>query len=410
MPNNAISKSKNKEMIDFLIALLQKESITPNECGIYTLISEVLSDFEVVTCNKCGVKNIFLYKDFSKDSTKDSAKDSNKDSAKDSNKDSAINTHKRDKIHLCFAGHIDVVPSGCGWKYPPFGGIIDNGILYGRGVCDMKGGVASFIYAIKQIKQFNGILSILLTSDEEGEAKYGTKIMLEYLKELDLLPQFAIVAEPTSSQILGDTIKIGRRGSINGILTIKGIQGHVAYPHKCLNPIDLLAPILPKLTHFALDNGDENFAESRIIITDIRGGMEVVNVTPSELRIMFNVRNNPKTSKETLKQYITSLLGNISYTLDLKQSSYPFITHSPKLIESLSKAIQNITHITPKLDTGGGTSDARFFSQFGIEVIELGLLNSSIHAIDECSSIDDIIALFQIFHHFINHFGSQAFE
>ncbi|RAX53058.1 succinyl-diaminopimelate desuccinylase [Helicobacter sp. 16-1353] len=371
---------QDSRMIDFLVKLIQKESVTPNECGIYDLIKDELSDFNIINCDKGGVKNLFLYKDFSKDSS----------------------VAKSSKIHLCFAGHIDVVPSGSGWKYPPFGGVIENDILYGRGVVDMKGGIASFIYAIKKIKNFNGILSILLTSDEEGDGIYGTKIMLEHLKSIDLLPDFAIVAEPTSMDILGDTIKIGRRGSINGILKIKGIQGHVAYPQKCINPIDLIAPILPKLSNITFDNGDENFAESRLIITDIRSGMETVNVTPSELKIMFNVRNNPHTNQDSIKQYIASIFGEIPYSLVLKQSSYPFITHSNVLVESLSKAIKDTIGINSIADTSGGTSDARYFSDFGVNVVELGLINKTIHAVDECSKIDDIINLSSIFYYFIN--------
>lgn len=374
---------QDSSMIDFLVKLIQKESVTPNECGIYDLIKKELSDFSIIECDKGGVKNLFLYKDFSAYSS---------------------DTKTTSKIHLCFAGHIDVVPSGEGWKHPPFGGIIENDIIYGRGVVDMKGGIASFIYAIKEIKNFSGIISILLTSDEEGDGIYGTKIMLEHLKKIDLLPHFALVAEPTSSDILGDTIKIGRRGSINGVLKIKGIQGHVAYPQKCVNPIDLIASILPKLSNIALDSGDNDFAESRIIITDIRSGMEAVNVTPSELKIMFNVRNNPHTNQDSIKQYIDSVFresGKIPYSLELKQSSYPFITHSTLLMESLSKAIKDITNIHPTPDTGGGTSDARYFSSFGIKVIEFGLLNQTIHAIDECSKISDIINLRSIFYNFI---------
>ncbi|RDU57250.1 succinyl-diaminopimelate desuccinylase [Helicobacter sp. MIT 99-5507] len=363
------------DMIDFLIQILQKESITPNECGIFDLIKAELSDFEVIRLDKNGVKNIFLYKDFS--------------------------ANKNPKIHLCFAGHIDVVPSGEGWSYPPFGGVIDNDVIYSRGVCDMKGGVASFVYAIKEVKQFSGILSILLTSDEEGEGIYGTKIMLEHLKNIDFLPDFALVAEPTSNKILGDVVKIGRRGSINGRLKIMGKQGHVAYPNKCINPIDLIAPLLPKLSNIALDSGDDNFLESRLIITNIKSGMGVVNVTPNDLEIMFNVRNNPLTTQESLKRYIDNVFNLLPYSLELKQSSYPFITESKILIESIKSAIMEVVNIDCKLDTGGGTSDARYFSSFGIEVIELGLLNASIHAIDENSKIDDIIKLRDIFSAFI---------
>ena len=370
------------DMIDFLIRILQKESITPNECGIFDLIKAELSDFKVIALDKNGVKNIFLYKDFS--------------------------PHKNPKFHLCFAGHIDVVPSGEGWSYPPFGGVIDDGVIYSRGVCDMKGGIASFVYAIKEVKSFSGILSILLTSDEEGDGIYGTKIMLEHLKNIDFLPDFALVAEPTSSKILGDVVKVGRRGSINGKLKIIGKQGHVAYPNKCINPVDLIAPLLPKLSNIALDSGDDNFLESRLIITNIKSGMGVVNVVPNDLEIMFNVRNNPLTTQESIKQYLDSVFYPLAYSLELKQSSYPFITESKILIESIKSAIRNIANIDCILDTSGGTSDARYFSSFGIDVIELGLLNDSIHAIDENSRIDDIIKLRDIFGDFIKRLESSV--
>ena len=344
------------QILDFLVEILKKESITPNECGIFDLIKAELSDFKEIRVDKNGVKNIFLYKDFS--------------------------TNKNPRFHLCFAGHIDVVPSGEGWKYPPFGGVIDNGVIYSRGVCDMKGGIASFVYAIKELKKYSGILSILLTSDEEGDGIYGTKIMLEHLKNIDFLPNFALVAEPTSNKILGDIVKIGRRGSINGRLKITGKQGHAAYIDKCKNPIDLIAPLLPKLSNIALDSGDSNFLESRLVITNIQAGMGVVNVVPNDLEIMFNVRNNPLTTQESLKKYIQSIFKNQPYFLELKQSAYPFITESKILIKSIKSAILEVANIDCKLDTGGGTSDARYFSDFGIEVIELGLLNESIHAIN----------------------------
>lgn len=366
---------QDDDIVEFLIKILQKESITPNECGIFDLVKEVLSDFECISLDKNGVKNIFLYKDCAKD--------------------------EKSKIHLCFGGHIDVVPSGDGWDYPPFGAVIDDGVIYSRGVADMKGGVASFIYAIKEIKEFRGIISVLLTSDEEGDGIYGTKIMLEHLRDRDLLPHFALVAEPTSSNIVGDTIKIGRRGSINGKIKLQGKQGHVAYPSKCINPIDLIAPILPKISNIPLDSGDDNFLESRLIITNIISGMGVVNVTPNDLEIMFNVRNNPLTTQETLKQYLDSVFGNLAYFLELKQSSYPFITDSKELIESAKYAIDEIMGIQCVLDTGGGTSDARYFSHFGVDVIELGLINESIHAINENARVDDILKLRDIFKVFI---------
>lgn len=369
-------------VVDFLVELIQKESITPNESGIFELIKCELSDFECITKDKNGVKNIFLYKNFS-----------------------PLSNHP---LHLCFGGHIDVVPSGNGWLYPPFLGKIVDNVIYGRGAQDMKGGVASFIYAIKNIKSFNGILSLLLTSDEEGDGVYGTRIMLEELKYRKLLPNFAIVAEPTCIENLGDTIKVGRRGSINGVLRLYGVQGHVAYPHKCKNPVDLIANILPNLSSYSLDKGDDIFSESKIIITDIRAGMEVVNVTPSELKIMFNVRNNPHSNIDTLRNYIDGLFDGLDYKLELKQSSYPFISKSKLLIDMLSVSIKEVLGITPNLSTSGGTSDARYFSEFGVEVLEFGLLNDKIHAVDECVKLEDVVNLVAIFEKFIFNMSKNA--
>lgn len=368
--------------IDLLIKLIQKESITPNECGIYEIIKDILYDFKYIEQENFGVKNIFLYKDFSK----------------------ALNLQDKNKVHLCFAGHIDVVPSGDNWKHPPFSGIIENNLIYGRGAQDMKGGVASFIAAIRDIKEFNGIISVLLTSDEECDGTYGTKFMLEELKNINFLPNFAVVAEPTSSNTLCDNIKIGRRGSINGVLKIYGKQGHVAYPNKCINPLDLLAPILPKLTSAKLDNGDNNFDESKIIISNINGGIGVENMTPDKITIMFNVRNSPLSNQDSIKTYIKELMKDLKYDLNLSQNAKPFITESRILIDNMSEAINKTLFIEPLLSTSGGTSDARFFNEFGVDSIEVGHINNKIHSIDECVSINDVSKLKEVFINFINTF------
>ncbi|WP_435659314.1 M20/M25/M40 family metallo-hydrolase, partial [Helicobacter rodentium] len=286
-------------------------------------------------------------------STKAHENKSNFSNAESQNKESQ-------KPHLCFAGHIDVVPPGEGWASEPFNPTIKEGFLYGRGAQDMKAGVAAFVCAIREFvdclesqnlqtstkganvesqraqdskesqkiqipqscdstssQNFNGILSVLLTSDEEGAAIFGTKYTLKCLKERDLLPDFAIVAEPTSVEKFGDMIKVGRRGSINGILKIFGQQGHVAYPKKCLNPVDIIAPHLSKISGHKLDKGSEEFEPSRIVVTDIRGGLEVVNVTPNDLKIMFNVRNSTQTSVESVRKYLEHLLAKAPHSLEL---------------------------------------------------------------------------------------------
>lgn len=364
---------------EFLAKLVSYPSITPKECGIYEYIQSYLPDFEVIKIDKEGVKNIFLFKKFGVGEK---------------------------PLHICFAGHIDVVPPGDGWESDPFEPILKDGYLYGRGTQDMKSGVSAFVCAIRDFthssknKSFHHplMLSILLTSDEEGPGIHGTKIVLEALKNKNLLPDIAIVAEPTCTKQIGDTIKIGRRGSINGVINIEGIQGHVAYPEKCLNPVELLGAKLGALAGVDLDNGDENFSPSKLVVTDIRGGIEAVNVTPANLKIMFNIRNSTRTHLGDIEAYVKKTLDGIKYTLELKQSSHPFITKSDsKIARVLSGAIEEVCTITPVFSTTGGTSDARYFSSFGVEVVEFGVLNDTIHSANEKVAIDDLQSLYRVF-------------
>ncbi|WP_104748287.1 succinyl-diaminopimelate desuccinylase [Helicobacter cetorum] len=354
--------------------LISYPSITPKECGIFEYIKSLFPTFKILECEKDGVKNLFLYRVF--------------------NPKTGIKP-----LHFCFAGHIDVVPPGNNWQSEPFTPTIKEGYLYGRGAQDMKGGVGAFLGAsLKFNPKTPFMLSILLTSDEEGPGIFGTKLMLEQLKEKDLLPNMVIVAEPTCEKVLGDSIKIGRRGSINGKLILKGIQGHVAYPQKCKNPIDSLASVLPLISGINLDNGDTNFAPSKLVITNLHAGLGANNVTPASVEILFNVRHSLKTTKESLKEYLKKVLKDLSYSLELEQSSLPFITSShSKLISVLKENILKICNITPSLNTKGGTSDARFFSAYGIEVVEFGVINDRIHAIDERVSLKELESLEKVF-------------
>lgn len=361
------------DAIKVLKDLVAYPSVTPKECGIFVYIKEILHDFTALEFHKNEVKNIFLYKkmgDFT-------------------------------QTHLCFAGHIDVVPSGEGWESEPFVPLEKDGKIYGRGTQDMKGGVSAFVCAIREFcdsKSFDGILSVLLTSDEEGEAIFGTKYVLEQLKAQNLLPQYAIVAEPTSVKDFGDMIKIGRRGSINGKLEILGKQGHVAYPSKCVNPVELIAPILSKIAGFDMDSGTESFEPSKIVITDIRGGMEVVNVTPNHLKIMFNIRNSTQTSLQDLQAHFKEILKDIPHNISFKQSSFPFLTDKNSVIvKKVSNAIKTTKGIECDLSTSGGTSDARYFAQYGVSVVECGVCNDSIHAINEAVKINEINDLKEVF-------------
>lgn len=364
------------KVVDLFMKLLSYESITPDDAGSLKFIEEYLEGFEATYINKEGVKNLFLTKKFG------------------------------EGPHLCFAGHVDVVPPGDGWETNPFVPVIKEGKIYARGTQDMKSGVAAFVQVFKEVEHFEGRLSLLLTSDEEGDAKYGTVIMLEHLKEIGMLPDYCIVAEPTCEEKFGDAIKIGRRGSINGYLTIQGKQGHAAYPEKAINPVHQIAPILDKIAGVNLDNGDENFAPSKMVITDIRGGMEVTNVTPGSLKIMFNVRNSTKTTQEEIRLHIEKLFKDLEYTLELTQGSYPFVTkRDSKIVEKLSETIKDVTGLETKLSTAGGTSDARFMGAFGIDVVEFGVINDTIHAPNERTSIDEVEGLYRVFKDLIKNFN-----
>jgi len=363
-------------VVDLLLKLLSFESLTPDDAGSLKFIEEYLEGYEATYVNKEGVKNLFLFKKFS------------------------------EGPHLCFAGHVDVVPAGDGWKTNPFVPVIKEGNIYARGTQDMKSGVAAFVQTCKDVEQFEGTLSILLTSDEEGDAKYGTVIMLEHLKETGLLPDFCIVAEPTCEIAFGDTIKIGRRGSINGYLTIQGKQGHAAYPEKAINPVHQIASVLEKIAGVNLDNGDDDFAPSQMVITDIRGGMEVTNVTPGALKLMFNVRNSTKTTQKEVRLHIDECFDGLDHSLELTQGSYPFVTtRDSKVVKKLSESIQTITGLKTKLSTAGGTSDARFMGTFGIDVVEFGVINDTIHAPNERTSIVEVEKLCEIFKNMVKHFN-----
>ncbi|BFU76813.1 succinyl-diaminopimelate desuccinylase [Arcobacter sp. 15-2] len=362
------------KIIPLFQKLLQYKSITPDDAGIYDFIDEYLGDtWQCIKLDIEDVTNRFYYKKFTES-----------------------------EEHLCFAGHVDVVPTGEGWSVDPFAAEVIDGVITARGAQDMKSGVASFLYACKNATNFNGTLSILLTSDEEGEGTYGTIKVLEYLKEKNFLPSSAIVAEPTCEEVFGDAIKVGRRGSINGYLEVKGKQGHAAYPEKAINPVHLVSPILPQVAGYNLDNGDEFFSPSKFIITDIRSGMEVTNVTPNKLNMMFNVRNSTKTNQESITKFIAEKFQDLDYTLRLTQGSYPFVTNEDtKVVKVMQNSIQSICNMNTKLSTAGGTSDARLFGQFKIPTVEFGVKNDTIHAINERTTVKEVEKLAEVFENII---------
>ncbi len=353
-------------------------SLTPDEAGSFEFIKSYLSDFETIETEKEGVKNLFLYKKFG------------------------------DGEHICFAGHVDVVPAGGGWISDPFAATEKDGVIYGRGAADMKGGVAAFLYALRHAKEFDGTLSALLTSDEEGDAIYGTDFMLGELQKRGALPDFCLVAEPTSEKEFGDAIKVGRRGSINGRLKIIGRGGHAAYPEKSDSPIVALSRLLPITANALLDDGDEYFAPSRLVITDIKGGYGKHNVIPSEVELLFNIRNGVSTSVESARSFVESALyeSNIhEFELQMAQSSNSFVLQADKeskrYFDALSSCVIDVCGVTPKASTAGGTSDARFIAKYNIAVLELGVKNETIHAPNECVAIEEVEKLTKIFEKFI---------
>ena len=360
---------------ELFLKLLSYRSITPDDAGSLDFIEKYMTGFNAIRIDKKGTKNLLLYKEFG------------------------------DGEHLCFAGHVDVVPPGDGWSSDPFVPLAKDGYVYARGAQDMKSGVCAFLQACKNVTNFRGTLSIVLTSDEEGDAKFGTIEVLKYLKNKNFLPDFAIVAEPTCTEVFGDTIKIGRRGSINGILEVFGKQGHAAYPEKSVNPINLISPFMDKLAGYNFDDGDENFTPSQLVITDIRSGMEVTNVTPGHLKLMFNVRNSTKTDKEDIQKYIENLFSSLDFKLTLFQGAKPFVTsRDSKIVKLLQDTTFKITEQKPILSTSGGTSDARLFAQFGVKTVELGVVNDRIHAIDERCKLIEVEDLEKIFKKTIENF------
>ncbi|MCX6075873.1 MAG: succinyl-diaminopimelate desuccinylase [Campylobacterales bacterium] len=353
------------ELFKYMIAC---KSETPDDGGLLEFIAAYLPDFTAVRVDVADVKNLFIYKKFGEGE------------------------------HLCFAGHVDVVPAGDGWDTDPYEAVEKEGYIYGRGTQDMKSGVAAFVQAVKEAKNFIGTLSLLLTSDEEGDAINGTVKVLEYLKENNLLPDAVVVAEPTCEEEFGDAIKVGRRGSINGYITIKGKQGHAAYPEKAVNPVNLIAPRLVNMAGVDLDSGDAFFSPSKFVITDIRAGMQVTNVTPNELNMMFNVRNTTLTSQKEVSEFVAKNFVGLDYELKLSQGSYPFRTNTEtKLVRNIDMAIEKITGLKPRHSTAGGTSDARFIAPLGISVIEFGVKNDTIHSVNERTTLKEVEDLHEVF-------------
>lgn len=318
-------------------------------------------------------------------------------------------THGQGEPCIALAGHTDVVPAGdeTAWHYPPFEARIVDNLLYGRGAADMKGPLAALVIAaetfVKNHPNHKGKIALLITSDEEAAAKDGTVKVVETLMARNEKVDYCIVGEPSSSQQLGDILKNGRRGSITANLYIQGVQGHVAYPHLADNPVHKSLAFLQELTTYQWDNGNDFFPPTSLQIANVQAGTGSNNVIPGELYVQFNLRYCTEVTDEIIKAKVAKMLQkhSLSHRIEWNLSGKPFLTAKGKLVETAVHAVENVTNITPQLDTGGGTSDARFIALMGTEVVEFGPLNKTIHKVNECVDVDDLAKCGEVYYHIV---------
>ena len=364
------------EVIALAQALIQRESVTPEDAGCQQMMNERL---EAIGFN---IESLFFT--------------------------DTLNTWARkgdQSPHFCFAGHTDVVPTGPAknWQHPPFSGLVENGLLHGRGAADMKGSLAAMIVAterfVTKYPNHKGSISFLITSDEEGPFINGTTRVIDTLESRGEKIDMCLVGEPSSRDVLGDVVKNGRRGSLTGFLKVKGIQGHVAYPHLAQNPIHLATEALTELSQAQWDKGNDFFPATSFQISNINGGTGAGNVIPGELDVQFNFRFSTEVTHQQLQQRVIDILQkhNLNYELNWIVNGLPFITEHGPLVDATVNAIESVTGLATNLETTGGTSDGRFIAQTGAKVIELGPRNATIHKVDECVSTDDLIKLTDIY-------------
>jgi succinyl-diaminopimelate desuccinylase len=358
-------------------ALIELASVTPDDAGCQQLLADTLEPlgFETEWFRFGDVINVLF-------------------------------THGQGKPSLWFLGHTDVVPPGPleDWTSPPFIAEVRDNVLYGRGAVDMKGAVAAMVVAaqdlVREHPDHGGQIGILLTSDEEGEAVDGVKRVAQILRQRGSAPDYCLVGEPSNLEKMGDTIRIGRRGSIHARLQVHGIQGHSAFPEALDNPVHRLLALLDTVTTMQWDQGDENFPPTHCQVTNIHAGTGAENVTPGHAEAWFNFRNSPASSAEDIRSGVEDLLkqnGILNYDLDWRVSGDPFRSRAGDLRAATLTAIRDELGMKPELNTGGGTSDGRFMAPLGTEVLEFGLLNGSIHKVDEHTSINDLEILHRVY-------------
>jgi len=366
----------SEPVIRLLCDLIQRTSITPDDAGCQLLLAQRLTQlgFRCETLQFNDVTNLWARRGTA----------------------SPV---------LCFAGHTDVVPPGneSEWSSHPFEPTFVGDLLYGRGSADMKSGLAAMIVALEDFlakhSEHSGSLALLITSDEEGRARDGTLKVMEALRDRDEHIDWCVLGEPSSQHALGDIVRIGRRGSLSGILTVQGIQGHVAFPQHADNPIRRFAPVLAELHQIEWDKGNAHFPPTSFQVVDVRAGIGAPNVTPGELSARFNFRYSTEWTHESLKEKVHRVFDahDIDYELNWHLSGKPFLTEPGTLIDAVSQAVAEETGSAPELSTGGGTSDGRFISPAGTDVVELGPVNASIHKIDEHVNVEDVITLTRMY-------------
>jgi succinyl-diaminopimelate desuccinylase len=307
---------------------------------------------------------------------------------------------------FCFAGHTDVVPSGpqSQWTYPPFSGLLKDGMIHGRGAADMKGSLAAMLVATKRFVETHpthkGSIAFLITSDEEGPFINGTTRVVDTLEARNEKMTYCLVGEPSSTEKVGDVVKNGRRGSLTGKVLVKGVQGHVAYPHLAKNPIHLVAPALDELANTEWDKGNHGFPPTSFQISNIHAGTGAGNVIPGTCEVLFNFRFSTEVTDKQLIERVEQIFAKHNVEVEIKWTfnGQPFLTDEGELVKATQEAIKHTTGIDTTLSTSGGTSDARFIAPTGAQVVELGPINATIHQVDECVKASDLEQLVDIYH------------
>jgi len=357
--------------------LIRRPSVTPKDEGCQKLISDILEplDFQIENLRFGEVDNLWA-------------------------------RHGKGHPVLCFAGHTDVVPPGSveEWIADPFAAEIHDGRLVARGAADMKSGLAAMVFACRRFVEtypdHNGSIALLITSDEEGEAKDGTYRVMQTLSKRKEKIDWCIVGEPSSTKKLGDTVRIGRRGSLSGLMTLRGVQGHVAYPAEARNPIHDLANLVRAINCKPIDNGTENFPPTSFQMVNVHSDAGAPNVIPGELKCRFNFRYSTHWTQESLSAHVENLIASLGIDCDItwRNAGDPFFTQAGHLSKAISTAINEHTGINPELSTSGGTSDGRFIAPHGVDVVEFGPLNKTIHKVNEEVLIKDIPKLADIYY------------